>query len=118
MEKSKHPENSSDPDGFLSEVTGESGATLQPHDEPWAKTIERISDTARVAEVREETWWYFLEVLPPKILKSGWFGFAEGEEALRIFWRSGSKYYCRQLTEAQSRRLSDLVGLPEVNQRY
>jgi len=113
MPNPKHPDGETDLDKFLSPLTVESNATPQPHDEPWAATIERISDPDRVAEISEETWWYFLEVLPPKILEAQWFGFAEGEEPLRIFWRSGGKHYCRQLTEEQSMRIHALSGLPE-----
>jgi hypothetical protein len=68
-----------------------------PPDEPWEEMIKRISTVGVVAEVLEETYDYFLEVLPPHWMGFG-FAFAEGEEALRYFWKSGEKHFCQQLT--------------------
>ena len=55
----------------------------QPQDEDWAATVDRIGVAGRIAKVTEETWYYFLEVLPPKLLRGGWFMFAEGQEPSR-----------------------------------
>ncbi len=104
--------------GFLAPLTVETDATSQPDDESWAAMIERISNADRVAEVGEETWWYFLEVLPPKILEGRWFAFAEGQEPLRIFWQQSGNFYCRQLTEEQSMRVCELTGLPKEYGSY
>ena len=98
---------------LLAPLTAEADATPQPENEPWPKTIERISNAARIAEITEETWWYFLEVLPPKLHAGNWFAFAEGQEPLRIFWRKRGKHYCRQLTEEQSMQVCELTDLPK-----
>ncbi len=97
----------------MAPLPGELDAAPQPENEPWSETIARISNAARIAEITEETWWYFLEVLPPRIQTGKWFAFAEGQEPLRLFWRRGGKHYCRQLTETQSRHVCETMGLPK-----
>jgi hypothetical protein len=70
----------------------------RPEDEDWPALIARISLPGQIAAIDEETFWYFLEVLPPKYQRGGLFAFAEGAEALRLFWQKGDRYFCRQLT--------------------
>ena len=70
----------------------------RPEDEDWPALIARISIPGRIAATDEETYWYFLEVLPPKYQRGNLFAFAEGAEALRIFWQKADAYFCRQLT--------------------
>ena len=70
----------------------------RPEGEEWAALIARISNPDQIAAIDEDTFWYFLEVLPPKYQRGSLFAFAEGAEALRIFWRKGDSYFCRQLT--------------------
>ena len=48
-----------------------------PEGEPWASMIARISTPGQSAEIDEETYEYFLEVLPPRWMGQG-FMFAEG----------------------------------------
>ena len=66
--------------------------------EEWSALIARISIPGKIAAIDEEIYWYFLEVLPPKYQRGGLFAFAEGAEALRLFWQKGDCYFCRQLT--------------------
>ena len=70
----------------------------RPDGEEWSALIARISIIGQIAVIDEETFWYFLEVLPPKYQRGNLFAFAEGAEALRIFWQKGDAYFCRQLT--------------------
>ena len=70
----------------------------RPEGEDWPALMARISFPARIAVIEEETYWYFLEVLPPKYQRGSLFAFAEGAEALRVFWQKGDCYFCRQLT--------------------
>ena len=70
----------------------------RPDGEEWSALIARISISGQIAAIDEETYWYFLEVLPPKYQRGNLFAFAEGAEALRIFWQKGDAYFCRQLT--------------------
>ena len=71
--------------------------------------IRRIS-LPQIAEIDEETFWYFLEVLPPKYQGSGCFAFAEGAEPLRFFWRRKG-YFCRQLTASETAAFCQLVHI-------
>ena len=73
----------------------------QPEHEEWSDMIARITVPGRVAEVTEKTYDYFLEVLPPRLMRSSMFVFAEGEDPLTIFWQKEGKYYCRRLTDAE-----------------
>ena len=57
----------------------------RPEGEDWKAMIARIHVTGTIAEIDEETYWYFLEVLPPKYMNGGLFAFAEGAESLKIF---------------------------------
>ena len=70
----------------------------RPPDEDWAALMSRIAQAGVACAIDEETYWYFLEVLPPKYQRGSLFAFAEGAEAFRIFWQTGDAYFCRQLT--------------------
>jgi hypothetical protein len=87
-------------------------ATALPDDEAWSQLIARISVPGRINEITEDTYWYFLEVFPPKLFNGNEFCFAEGDEPLRLFWRRQGRFYCRQLTGEETRRICDLSGLP------
>ncbi len=74
----------------------------------WNEAIEGMNSGEPV-EVDEEFYWYFLEVLPPifmnkyleEIKRRVDFGFAEGYEKVRAFWKEGSgenvRYFCQRL---------------------
>ena len=86
----------------------------RPENEDLAALIPRISVPARIAAIDEETFWYFLEVLPPKYQRGGLFAFAEGAEALRVFWQKGEHHFCRQLTWNETKDFCRLarISLP------
>ena len=86
----------------------------RPEDEDWPALIARISMPGQIAAIDEETFWYFLEVLPPKYQRGGLFAFAEGAEALRLFWQKGDCYFCRQLTWGETTNFCRLarISLP------
>ncbi|MBY0513190.1 MAG: DUF1419 domain-containing protein [Gemmataceae bacterium] len=85
-----------------------------PGDEPWADLMARISTPGRAAEVTPETYDHFLNVLPPRWMGEG-FMFAEGAEALRYFWRSGRRCYCRQTTWNETLIFCAAAGVPTPN---
>ena len=85
---------------------------VAPEDEQWPDLIERISVPGRIHEVTEEIYWYFLEVLPPRLFNGNVFSFAEGDEPLRLFWHRAGRYFCRQLNWDETRRVCDASGLP------
>jgi len=74
--------------------------------------IARISVAGKIAAIDEETFWYFLEVLPPKYQGGNLFAFAEGAESLRIFWQNGDAYFCRQLTWNETQEFCRLARIP------
>src|SRR5687768_3031222 len=84
----------------------------RPLDEEWAALIPRISVPARIAQVDEETYWYFLEVLPPKYQRESLYAFAEGAEALRLFWQKSDQFFCRQLTGEETAQFCRLARIP------
>ena len=71
-----------------------------------------MSVADRIAQITEETWYWFLEVLPPKLHGGSWFAFAEGQEPLKIFCRQRGQHFCRQLTWEETWRVCEASGLP------
>ena len=84
----------------------------RPDNEEWTAYVERISVPDRIAEVTEDDYFYWLEVLPPKYQRGSLFAFAEGAEALRIFWHKGEAYFCRQLTWDETKEFCRLARIP------
>lgn len=84
----------------------------RPDAEEWNALINRISVPNRIAEIDEETFWYFLEVLPPKYQRGSTFAFAEGAEELRLFWQDRDRCFCRQLTPDETRQFCALAQIP------
>lgn len=82
-----------------------------PDNEEWAGMISRINQFHVVHEVAEETYDYFLEVLPPKWMGCGGFAFAEGAEPLHIFVRYQGRYRCLRLDQDQTTLFCRLAGI-------
>ena len=74
-------------------------------------STERISVPGRAAEIDADTYWWYLEILPPHLIDGDAFCFAEGIEPLRVFWRRGGRYFCRQLDWEETVTLCDLAGI-------
>lgn len=88
------------------------GASPRPPGEPFAEMLDRTADVSQPHEVDEETYWYFLEVLPPRWMGRGAFAFAEGAEPLRIYVHHAGRYLCRWLTWDQTRVFCRLARIP------
>ena len=99
---------------FLSHLSVAERFTLPPAEE-WKEHVERISVPGRIAEVTEEHYFYWLEVLPPKYMSGSLFAFAEGAEALRLFWQDDHRYWMRQLTWDETATFCRLAGIPLPN---
>ena len=78
--------------------------TMPPPDESWEAMIARIQVGNTVHEISDETYDYFLEVLPPHWLGNGAFAFAEGAEPLQLYFQRDGVSYCIQLNTEQTRR--------------
>ena len=87
-----------------------------PADEVWKEMIARTTAPGRVCEVEEETYDYFLEVLPPRWMGRGaGFAFGEGADLLRLFWkRPGGTFYCRQLSGRENALFCQLADIPHT----
>jgi len=86
--------------------------TVVPEDEDCHSLVERISVPGRINEITEDTYWYFLCVLPPRLFNGNQYCFAEGDEPLRLFWSRNGHYFCRQLTREETNYVCDASGLP------
>lgn len=85
--------------------------TPLPADEPWKQMIARISRSGVVNEVAEDTYDYFLDVLPPRFQGRGFFAFAEGAEPIRLFTSVRGQHRCRRLNEDETRDFCRLAGI-------
>ncbi|MBM3994999.1 MAG: hypothetical protein FJ303_12725 [Planctomycetes bacterium] len=99
---------------FLTQLQSRIKNEVRPRfeDEEWPALIERISVPGRIVEIGRETYGYFVEVLPPKHQLGSLFAFAEGAEALRLFWRVANRYFCRQLTWDETATFCRLAQIP------
>lgn len=110
--QAKPKQSESDYQSFVRELTsGE--INPMPEGETWRKKIRRISVPGRIAEIDKETYWHFLEVLPPRFLEGDLFAFAEGMAPLLLFWRRGRRCLCRQLSWGETRKFCRCVGVPQ-----
>jgi hypothetical protein len=83
--------------------------------ESWEKMLERVSVPGQNAQVAEEMYWHFLEVLPPHWMQGSQFCYAEGIEPYRLFWRDEKSYFGRQLGWDETRTFDALVRLDQSN---
>lgn len=92
----------------MRELTTADIITELPDNEEWAAMIERIKATEAIHKISEETYWYFLEVLPPKWQGGRGYAFAEGEEPLQLFWEQHrDDYRTRSLTWPETERFCE-----------
>lgn len=83
-----------------------------PPNEEWRPMINRTSQVGVVCAIDQETYDYFLDVLPPKYQGYG-FAFAEGAEAMRLFWHvKPDSYFCRQLSWDETKEFCRLASIP------
>ena len=87
-------------------------------DETRERLMKRSSVPGRIVEVNADTYWWYLEILPPRWIDGDAFCFAEGMEPLRLFWRRGSRYFCRQLNWEETFTFCDLAGIPRDYHGY
>jgi hypothetical protein len=95
---------------FMREMMSGEPGELPPWDLSLDEMIPLTNQEGRVVRINEETWWYFLEVLPPRWMSSSAFAFAEGYDRFRLFWERSDQYFVRQLTEAQTDTFCKLTG--------
>lgn len=96
---------------YLQELTA-GGASPMPEHETWEAAMVRMAAASEPAEIDEETYFWFLEVLPPRFMAGSYFGFAEGAEPIRLFWKRNGRYYVRSLDWTQTKNLCRLANTP------
>ncbi len=75
---------------------------------PWEGSEELIPRVAQaepgsILAIDEETFFYYLEVLPPRFQRGGEFCFAEGSGSFLYFWKSSKDvYYARPLSDEET----------------
>ena len=87
------------------------GLQGEPKEDATESYIRRLTEGKPSAEIDEETYWHYLEVLPPKFLRHTFFAFAEGMEPLRLFWRNRDRYFARQLSWSETYEFCGETGL-------
>ena len=96
---------------YIRELSRGDAVPIPEGGEAWTDMLVRTSANGRIAEVDEETYWHYLEVLPPWWFDGNTFCFAEGMEPFRLFWQRGKRYFCRRLTWPETYRFCDLAGI-------
>lgn len=95
---------------FLHELMSDEPAELPPWDLSLDEMIPLMNQEVGVVRINEETWWYFLEVLPPRWMSGSAFMFCEGYDRFRLFWQRSDQYFSRQLTEEQTETFCQMTG--------
>ena len=88
---------------------GSTPSVPRPAAEDWPQMIARTTVPGRICVVDEETYDYFLDVLPPRWMGRG-FAFAEGGDDIRLYWKAGGSCYCRQLAGEETNEFYRLIG--------
>jgi len=88
---------------------GSTPVVPRPNDEDWPQMIARTTVPGRICQVDEETYDYFLDVLPPRWMGRG-FAFAEGGDDIRLYWKVAGHFYCRQLSAEETDEFYRLIG--------
>jgi len=70
------------------------------------------TQTGIVFETNEETYDYFLDVLPVHFMSGHLFCFAEGFTPHTLFFRRGKRFFVRQLTEPETHEFCQVAGIP------
>jgi hypothetical protein len=77
-----------------------------PSEEEWAEMLARTAHPGRVCEIDEATYQHFRWAQISRwSAPTGEWAFADGDDPLRLFWKAGGRFYCRQLTPKESATL-------------
>ena len=63
-----------------------------------------------ICEVSEQTYFDFLELLPPRWMYGSVFAFGESARPFRLFWWRKDRFFVRELTTDETRRFCQLSG--------
>ena len=62
-------------------------------------------------EIKEETYYEKLDLLPPRYMGGNLFAFGEGAGSFSIFWQQGKKFYVHHLSQDDTETFCQLAGL-------
>ena len=68
-------------------------------------------------QVKEETYYAYLDLLPPRFLDGNLFAFGEGCGAWSMFWIQDGSFYLHHLSEADTETFRQLAGLASTERR-
>ena len=66
-------------------------------------------EPGKLYEIDEKTYWYFLELIPPRWMQGNVFAFGEGSGPFRLFWQVQNAYFARELTDDETRTFCELT---------
>ncbi len=89
---------------FFRGLLGAEPLTASEDEVPWF-------EPGRLYEIDQRTYWYFLELLPPRWMQGNVFAFGEGSGPFRLFWQVQDAYFARELTNDETRTFCDLTGV-------
>ena len=95
---------------FMHELMADEPADHASPDLSLDEMIPLTNQEGRTVRINEETWWYFLEVLPPRWMSGSAFMFCEGYDRFRLFWQRSHQYFVRLLTEEQTETFCQMTG--------
>ena len=87
--------------GFINTLVDAESKIANDDDPPWF-------EPGQVCEIDEKTYWYYLELLPPRWMDGNWFAFDEGAGPFRLFWQVKDTYFARELTDEETRTFCEL----------
>ena len=62
-------------------------------------------------EIKEETYYEKLDMLPPRYMDGSLFAFGEGAGNFSLFWKQSGKFYTTHLSQADTETFCRLAGV-------
>jgi hypothetical protein len=89
---------------FIDTLASSRPTSVIADDPPWFPS-------GQVCEIDETTYWFFLELLPPRWMNGNWFAYGEGTGPFRLFWQVQNCYFVRELSSDETRTFCRLSGI-------
>ena len=64
-------------------------------------------------EIKEQTYYEYLDLLPPRYMDGNMFAYGEGFGAFSIFWSQAGKFYVHHLSLADTEVFCECAGLAQ-----
>lgn len=76
-----------------------------PESPPWWEDGQTV-------EIDQQTYYRYLDMLPPRYMDGDLFAFAEGAGNFVLFWRESTRYFAHPLSDADTAEFSALTRVP------